>query len=153
MDVGIYSLNACRYLTGEEPADLSAFASVIDQDGRFREVEENLSWTMRFPSGIVASCNTSYGANMNGYYRVHGSQGWLEASPAFYYDGLRLRGEFGGTQIDEFNPAKDPSHFQLQAEHFSHCVQNNQEPKTPGEEGLQDMRLMTRIYHSAGIEI
>src|ERR1035441_5294434 len=57
-DVGIYSLSACRYLTGEEPDHFAAFASTVDHDGRFNEVEENVSWTMRFPSGIVASCNT-----------------------------------------------------------------------------------------------
>ena len=34
-DVGIYSLNACRYLTGEEPEHIAANASVIDHDGRF----------------------------------------------------------------------------------------------------------------------
>ena len=33
-DVGIYSLNACRYLTGEEPEHIAANASVIDQDGQ-----------------------------------------------------------------------------------------------------------------------
>ena len=40
-DVGIYSLNACRSLTGEEPEHIAAFASTIDKDGRFEEVEEN----------------------------------------------------------------------------------------------------------------
>jgi predicted dehydrogenase len=152
-DVGIYSLNACRYLTGEEPSQISVYASVIDRDGRFNQVEENVSWTMKFPSGIVASCNTTYGANMTGFYRVHGSKGWLDANPAFYYDGLRLRAEFPGTQLDELNPARDPSHFVLQAEHFSHCIQNGLEPKTPGEEGLRDMRYITEIYRSAGISI
>jgi predicted dehydrogenase len=152
-DVGIYSLNACRYLTGEEPSQIAAYASVIDHDGRFNEVEENIAWTMRFPSGIVASCNTSYGASMNGFYRVHGSKGWLDANPAFYYEGLHLRGELSGTQLDEPNPARDPAHFTLQAEHFSHCVQNGLEPKTPGEEGLRDMQYMTEIYRSAGISI
>ncbi len=73
MDVGIYSLNACRYLTGEEPSKIEGYSSTIDKDGRFAEVEENVSWTMRFPSGIVASCNTTYGGQMEGYYRVHGS--------------------------------------------------------------------------------
>ena len=93
-DVGIYSLNACRYLTGEEPDHISATASVIDHDGRFNEVEENVSWTMRFPSGIVASCNTTYGANMDGFFRVHGSKGWLEVDSAFVYEGLRLRADY-----------------------------------------------------------
>jgi predicted dehydrogenase len=152
-DVGIYSLNACRYLTGEEPADIAAYASTIDHDGRFDEVEENDAWTMKFPSGIVASCTTTYGANMEGYYRVYGSKGWLQVDQAFVYEGLRLRGNFSGTQIDELNPARDPSQFQAEADHFSHCIQNNLEPQSPGEEGLRDMQYITRIYKSAGIAI
>ncbi|MDR3727718.1 MAG: Gfo/Idh/MocA family oxidoreductase [Terracidiphilus sp.] len=152
-DVGIYSLNACRYLTGEEPHHIAAFASTIDRDGRFNEVEENVAWTMKFPSGILASCSTTYGAGMEGFYRVHGSKGWLEVDQAFSYSGLRLRAEFSGTKLDELNPARDPSHFQAEAEHFSHCIQNGLEAKSPGEEGLRDMRYITEIYRSAGISI
>jgi predicted dehydrogenase len=150
-DVGIYSLNACRYLTGEEPQHISAYASVIDKDGRFDQVEENVSWTMRFPSGIVASCSTTYGANMAGYYRVYGSKGWLQVDQAFVYEGLHLRAEYGDTHLDEPNPARDPSQFQAEAEHFSHCVQNGLEPQSPGEEGLRDMRYIAEIYRSAGV--
>lgn len=152
-DVGIYSLNACRYLTGEEPQEIAAYTSVIDHDGRFNEVEENVSWTMLFGSGVVASCTTTYGAPMEGYFRVHGSKGWLEASPAFVYEGLRLRGELSGANLDEPNPARDPSQFQAEAEHFSHCVQNGLEPQSPGEEGQRDLQYITRIYQSAGIRI
>jgi predicted dehydrogenase len=152
-DVGIYSLNACRYLTGEEPEHISAYASTIDHDGRFDQVEENVDWTMRFPSGIVASCSTTYGANMEGFFRVYGSKGWLEVENAFVYEGLHLRADFSGTKLDELNPARDPSHFTAEAEHFSHCIQNNLVPQSPGEEGLRDMRYITEIYRSAGIAI
>ena len=152
-DVGIYSLNACRYLTGEEPEHISAFASTIDRDGRFSEVEENVSWTMRFPSGIVASCLTTYGANMPGYYRVYGSKGWLQVDQAFVYEGLRLRAEWPGTTLDELNPAKDPSHFMAEAAHFSRDIQTNQEPRANGQEGLRDMQYIAQIYKSAGIKI
>jgi predicted dehydrogenase len=38
------------------------------------------SWTMRFPSGILATCNTTYGANMPGYFHVYGSKGWLRST-------------------------------------------------------------------------
>ncbi len=156
MDMGVYSLNACRYLTGEEPVDIKAFSSVIDHDGRFDTVEENVSWTMKFPSGAVASCNTTYGANMNGFYRVHGSLGWLYAEPAFGYQGLRLTAQFsdgkGGmpTVIDELNPAVDPSQFTLESEYFSNCILEDKTPKTAGEEGLLDMQYMSKIYESAG---
>ena len=152
-DVGIYCLNACRYLTGEEPEKIAAFASVIDKDGRFKQVEENVSWTMRFPSGVVASCATTYGSQMTGYFRVYGSKGVVEAQPAFNYDGNALHADLGGKIIDEPNPAKDPYQFQAEAEHFSHCVQNNLEPKTPGEEGLRDMKYIAEIYRSAGIAV
>jgi len=153
VDVGIYSLNAMRYLTDEEPQSFAAFTSVIDHDGRFATVEENLSWTMKFPSGIVAACNTTYGANTGGYFKVHGAKGWMQAEPAFNYDGLRLRAEYSGTVLDEPNAERDPYQFTAQAEHFSHCVQNGLEPKTPGEEGLRDMRYIAEIYRTAGISL
>jgi predicted dehydrogenase len=152
-DVGIYSLNACRYLTGEEPAHISAYASTIDHDGRFNEVEENDSWTMRFPSGIVASCATTYGANMAGYFKVYGSKGWLQVDQAFVYEGLHLHAQLGHDTLDEPNPARDPSQFQAEAEHFSHCVQNNLQPQSPGEEGLKDLGYIADIYRSAGIAV
>jgi predicted dehydrogenase len=149
MDVGIYSLNACRYLTGEEPAFISATCSVIDKDGRFKDVEENVSWTMKFPSGVVASCNSTYGAPMEGFYRVHGSKGVLQVDDAFIYEGLRLTASIDGRPpIDEPNPERDPAHFVREAEHFAGCILENKEPKSPGEEGLRDMKLMAEIYES-----
>jgi predicted dehydrogenase len=84
MDVGVYSLNACRYLTGEEPNSMKAVSSVIDHGGRFQEVEENLAWRMTFASGIVASCNTTYGADMPGFYRVHATRLSLCARPTIW---------------------------------------------------------------------
>jgi predicted dehydrogenase len=152
MDVGVYSLNASRYLTGEEPEILSAYSSVIDKDGRFNEVEENVGWTMRFPSGTVVSCNTTYGANMDGYYRVHGSKGVMNVENAFPYQGQHLTAAFkGGVKLDEPNPAKDPSQFTRQADYFSSCVLNKTEPKMNGEEGLKDIQYIAQIYKSCGI--
>ncbi len=90
---------------------------------------------------------------MAGYFRVYGSKGWLEVDQAFVYEGLHLRGNVSRNQIDELNPARDPSQFQAEAEHFSNCVINNHQPQSPGEEGLRDMQYITRIYKSAGLAI
>jgi predicted dehydrogenase len=150
VDVGIYSLQACRYLTGEEPVEVSATWSVIDHDGRFNEVEENLAWTMRFPSGVLASCWTSYGSNGSGNFcRAMGSRGWLEINPAFSYEGLHLRADTqGGPPIDQ--PADDPApcQFMREADHLAECILEDHEPKTPGEEGLRDQKLIEAIYRS-----
>ncbi len=154
MDVGIYSLNACRYLTGEEPAKIEAYSSVIDRDGRFDEVEENVSWTMRFPSGIVASCNTTYGAPMEGYFRVHGSKGTLHMEPAFGYQGIRLKTQIKGQEpTDEPSEQKDPEQFKVEADYFAECVANDKQPRSSGEEGLRDMRLMETIYKTSGLRM
>lgn len=151
MDVGVYSLNACRYLTGEEPATLEGYCSVVDKDTRFREVEENCSWVMKFPSGVVAACNTTYGANMPGFVRVHGSKGMIHMEPAFAYEGLHLTAKIEGEPpIDEQNTERDPYQFALEGDYFADCVFQNKDPKTSGEEGLRDMQYMAQIYKSAG---
>lgn len=154
-DVGIYVLNASRYLTGEEPVKFTAVTSTVDQDGRFSTVEENVSWTEKFPSGVVVTGSCTYGAQMPGYFKVFASKGWLEMGPAFNYDGLRLRAEYssGGrgtpnTVIDESNPEKDPLQFTREANHFSDCVLRDQTPSSPGEEGLRDMKYIEQIYAS-----
>jgi predicted dehydrogenase len=153
MDVGIYALNACRYLTGEEPKQLSATSSVSTQDGRFTEVEENLFWNMRFPSGVVATCATSYGSNCGNYFHAVGAKGWVRMDPAYSYEGNRIKAHLAnGQDIDE--PAGDPSpgQFTREAEHFSSCILEDKAPKTPGEEGLRDMRLIEAIYRSAAAD-
>jgi len=151
MDVGIYSLNASRTLTGEEPAECKGEMSTINRDGRFDEVEEHLAWTMKFPSGVLASCQTSYGVGMPGWYRVRGSKGTLEMSSAFGYQGQHLTAHINGEPaIDETSPLRDPGHFPLETDHLAECIFQDKEPKTPGEEGLRDMRLMMDIYKSCG---
>ena len=61
LDLGIYPLNAIRHITGEEPDAFTAVVSTRDKSGRFASVEQSMEWTMKFPSGIIASCGCSYG--------------------------------------------------------------------------------------------
>ena len=153
MDVGIYCLNASRYLTGEEPADIKAISSVIDHDGRFNEVEENDGWTMKFPSGIIASCNTTYGGNGMNFFKVHGSKGAIQMDPAFNYDGMHLKAELAdGQKIDQPETEHDPVDFTNEADYFATCVWNDKEPKTDGQEGLRDISLLSQIYQAAGLK-
>lgn len=152
MDVGIYSLNACRYLTGEEPVSLDGCTGVVDHDGRFNGIEENLSWSMKFPSGAVASCSTTYGANQPGFYRIHGTNGMVHVEPAFSYQGIKMKAEIHGqAPVEMEEQEKDPSQFAAEADAFAQCIWQNRQPKTSGEEGLRDMRYIDAIYKSAGL--
>jgi predicted dehydrogenase len=147
MDIGIYSLNATRYLTGEEPTRISAQVYSTPDDVRFKEVEENVNFILRFPSGVLANCTSSYGYAGANRYRVIGDKGWLDMEPATSYRGLRQKvGSWGGSQDRTF-PEK--SHFALEMDHMSECVINNRTPLTPGEEGLHDLQYITAIYEAA----
>ncbi|MBC8111812.1 MAG: Gfo/Idh/MocA family oxidoreductase, partial [Verrucomicrobia bacterium] len=44
MDVGIYAVNGCRYVTGEEPISVKATFNTKTDLEKFKEVEEALSW-------------------------------------------------------------------------------------------------------------
>ena len=56
MDIGIVSLQAARYISGEEPSEITAMAYTTPGDPRFKEVEETINFQLRFPSGILANC-------------------------------------------------------------------------------------------------
>ncbi|MDX1740152.1 MAG: Gfo/Idh/MocA family oxidoreductase, partial [Rhodothermales bacterium] len=62
MDVGIYALQAARYVTGEEPVRVTAQEYKTDPE-KFAEVDETITWQMTFPSGCAANCATTYAAS------------------------------------------------------------------------------------------
>ena len=147
MDIGIYSLNASRYLTGEEPTELNAMMYTTPGDVRFKEVEETINFQLRFPSGILANCTSSYGYSGQNRYRVVTTKGWFELEPATPYSGLRMYVHHDNVTEERVLPARD--HFALEMDHMSSCVMENQEPLTPGEEGLRDLTIMMGIYAAA----
>ena len=147
MDIGIYSLQAARYVTGEEPTEIAAMTYTTPGDVRFKEVEETINFQLRFPSGALANCTSSYGYSGQNRYRVVATKGWFELEPATGYSGLRMRVRRGNATEERDLPVRD--HFALEMDHMSECVMENKEPLTPGEEGLRDLRLMMAIYEAA----
>ena len=147
MDIGIYALNAARYLSGEEPAEVNAMMYSTPGDPRFKEVEENINFQLRFPSGVLALCSSSYGYYHQSHFRLLGTTGLLELDPATWYSGLRLRVQRGTVLEERELPVVD--HFAAEMDHLSGCVMENKEPLTPGEEGLRDVKIMMAIYEAA----
>jgi len=143
VDVGIYALQATRYLTGEEPVEVSAFASKTDPV-KFAEVDEQMNWLARFPGGIVASCAASY--NMSGLnaFRVYAERGWFGLEPAFAYGGNR-----GARSDGKPIALPEPDLFAAEMDDFARCILEGRPSKVSGEEGLKDVRIMTAIYESA----
>ncbi len=146
MDIGIYALNAVRYLSGQEPSDVSAIRYSTPDDPRFKEVEETIAFELRFKSGLVASCLSSYGFGCN-RFRVYGTRGQLESEPYWSYQGNRLWRPRGRDR--EEVQVEPVNHFASEMDHFSECVLNDKAPLTTGEEGLKDLKVMMAAYESA----
>jgi glucose-fructose oxidoreductase len=149
MDIGIYSLNAARYLTGEEPIAVNAIESTDRSDIRFKEVEDVINFQLLFPSGATANCVSAYSANVN-RYRVSGPKGWVEIDPATSYGGQAMRAQLNGqTGPREPAPTKAKSQFAGQLDHLSECILTGRDPIVGGEEGVKDLKVIEAIYRAA----
>ncbi|HUB27954.1 MAG TPA: Gfo/Idh/MocA family oxidoreductase [Tepidisphaeraceae bacterium] len=147
VDVGIYGLNATRYLTGEEPVSITAQQLDSPHDPRFTQVEEAITWTMKFPSGCMAANTTSYNVLSVNHQRVILEKGLIDMEPATGYGGIKMRVQRGHNSEEvQLTPVDQ---FQVMMDYFSDCVTNDTEPNTTGEEGLKDLRLIEAIYESA----
>lgn len=144
MDIGIYSLNALRYLSGEEPVTVKATITNPPNDDRFVDVEDTVDFQLTFPSGLVGHGTSGYswepGKNR---YEVIGSKSTLVAEPATSYwgDALKLNGEP--------LPVQANNQWAAQMDQMSQCVRNGGKVLTPGEEGLRDIKIIQAIYDSA----
>ncbi|WP_184170739.1 Gfo/Idh/MocA family protein [Sphingomonas kyeonggiensis] len=148
MDIGIYSLNAARYLAGEEPVAVSAMEFTDRSDPRFRNVEDRIDWQMRFPSGVIANCVSSYSSGHNAF-RVTGTKGWVGMEPATSYAGHQMWARTSGKTEQVMLPPPAKNQFVAQLDHLAESVLSGIPLRASGEEGLRDMRLIEAIYRSA----
>lgn len=144
-DIGIYSLNGARYLLGEEPTQVQAHY----REGSGRPgitVEEGVEWTAEFPSKAVAHCSSSYVAGAN-ELSVKGTEGDLELDPAtsYYVRNLYIESREGRQEV----VIPNTNQFAAMLDEMAAAVQEDRAPKTPGEEGLRDVRIMEAIYEAA----
>jgi glucose-fructose oxidoreductase len=141
-DMGVYSLNAARYTSGEEPVAVTARKSV-QRPYVFTQVDETMEFDLEFPSGLMATCSTSFGKNMN-LLRADAQRGWYELSPFQAYSGIQGRTS-DGLLLD----ARVAHQQALQMDNDARSIMQGTPMRVPGEEGLRDMRVVDAIFRSA----
>jgi glucose-fructose oxidoreductase len=145
-DIGIYCINAARYLLRDNPVEVIA-ASARGRDRRFSEVDEAVSAVMRFPGERLASFTCSFGAADTASYRIVGTKGDLVVEPAFEYEEalehcLTIEGrcrQQSFSRRDQFAP---------ELIYFARCVREGIEPEPGGAEGLIDTAIIEAIEES-----
>jgi glucose-fructose oxidoreductase len=145
-DIGIYCINAARYLFSDEPVE--AFAMTVKSgDPRFKEVDETTSVILRFPKERLASFTISFGSSTSGRYELVGTKGSVVLDPAYEYSSsLRQT-----VTIKDRTREKEFAHtdqFGGEIEAFSEWVLDRLEPEPSAAEGIADLRVIEAIQRS-----
>ncbi|HYO20794.1 MAG TPA: Gfo/Idh/MocA family oxidoreductase [Flavisolibacter sp.] len=139
MDVGVYCVQAVRYVTGMEPIAVTAQEGFKHDRQKFATVEESIEWQMEMPDGTIAKCTSSYAEKKN-RLRVEAENGWFELEPAYPYNDLK-----GKTSDGEMN-FPDVNQQALQMDDFALCIKEERPTPVPGEEGRKDVKILQAIY-------
>ncbi|HEX3821804.1 MAG TPA: Gfo/Idh/MocA family oxidoreductase [Candidatus Sulfotelmatobacter sp.] len=146
-DMGVYCINAARYLLRSEPSEIFA-TTANNGEKRFRNTEEMASVVMRFPDERLATFTCSFGAADVSRYSLIGTKGRLAADPAYEYaSGIKQQLTIGEKTKTKTFPKRDQ--FAAEISYFSECILKDREPEPSGLEGLADVRIVQAIYESA----
>jgi predicted dehydrogenase len=146
-DIGIYCINAARYLFQDEP--LRVFA-VTESNGekRFAEVEEMTSAILVFPHNRLACFTCSFGAADVSRYEIVGTKGSLQVDMAYEFSSaMHHTVTIGERKKLRAFPKRDQ--FGPELLYFSDCILEGKEPEPSGQEGMADVQTIDALYRSA----
>jgi predicted dehydrogenase len=146
-DIGVYCINAARYLFRDEPLEVVAFAGKNERDERFDEVEEQLGVVLKFPGDRLATFCVGFGAQEYNRLDLLGTKGCLSLDPAYSHSSaLKLEISKDGRTHGHKFPHRD----QVAPEiiYFSECIHKGREPEPSGEEGLADVHVIAAVQEA-----
>jgi len=146
-DVGVYCINAARYLFQADPYMAFAFSSK-GQDRRFTEIDEMTAATLRFPGKRLASFTCSFGAANTATYEVIGTKGTMRVVSGYEYSVPATIELKVGEKTTRRRFAKRDQ-FGPEIAYFSDCILTGRTPEPSGQEGLIDVHIVRSLYESA----
>jgi predicted dehydrogenase len=146
-DMGVYCVNAARYIFRDEPVEVFA-RQVMGGDERFQDVDEMTTAILRFPDHRFAQLTVSQAAGDIAEFRVVGTKGDIRLDPAYgYVTERKMFVTVGGSTRETTFPKSDQ--FAPELVHFSQSILDGTDPEPSGVEGLEDVRIMEAMVRSA----
>lgn len=146
-DMGVYCINAARYLFQDEPTEVIAL-SANNSESRFSQCDEMTSVMLRFPGDRMATFTSSFGAAPTSTLQIFGTKGNLRMDSAYTYQGeLKQEISVGNSKQSQSFPAGNQ--FAAEITYFSNCVLTGKDPEPSGQEGLNDVAIVRAIIQSA----
>ncbi|GAO41781.1 Gfo/Idh/MocA family protein [Flavihumibacter petaseus] len=144
MNLGVYCVQAGRYITGEEPISVTAQYGPVTYPDIFKEVEESITWQLQFPSGAICTSSSSYNCGIDRLYAA-ADEGFFELSPAISYGPFQGRTSNGPLKFPETNQQA------VQMDEIAKVILAGKRlpDHISGLEGLLDMKVLMAIYQAA----
>jgi predicted dehydrogenase len=168
IDLGVHMIDLARYLMGK-PKAISVMGSTYDLVGArsnikgiqiyksadysdYNDVEDFAVGFIKFDNGATLVVETSWAQHIKKdylYLELYGSKAGASMEPE-----LEIFTEKNDYLVDE-KPIIDPHFFDFQAmfdreiQHFVDCIENDTPCISPGEDGLELMKIIDAIYKSA----
>lgn len=141
-DMGVYPVNATRYATSMEGISVKG-RQWSERKDIYAFVDEFTEFEIQFPNGVMAYGETAFGKSSN-YLDITATDGWYRLRPFQSYTGVQ--GETSsGTQLPP-----DTHHIQArQMDMDALAIKENTLPVAPGEDGLEDIRIINAIQESS----
>ncbi len=146
LDLGCYCVSVMRLIAGEEPEQVAASALFGPQNG----VDESLTGTLRFPSGVVGCLGCALLTEFGCTYDVYGTEGRIFVPqgvvPNADAEGIiRYWREYEGEEI--LVPPADQ--WALVIEDFAQGLLDDRPPAIEPEDAVRNLRVLDRLLASA----
>jgi len=142
-DMGVYSINAIRYASGEEPVRVLKAVQSYPAGGSGDAADHTTELWLELASGKTAHGKTSFVEEMNDL-RVECREGWYELAPMQAYEGVRGRTSDG--KILDL-PIDDQQRQQMDDDALA--LLEGRQLLVPGEEGQRDIRIVEASMQAA----
>jgi D-xylose 1-dehydrogenase (NADP+, D-xylono-1,5-lactone-forming) len=139
-DVGVYAIDAVRWLVGSDPLSVSG-EIVVGRHG----VDLSAAASLSFPNDILASVTCSFVANGGGSYEVVGSEGKITVPYAFALPPNTQPKVIWPGGEEEF--PRDINQYALMLEAFSRAILDDTPAPIPDNSGTGNIAIIEALRH------
>ncbi len=144
-DVGCYSIEVIRHITGAEPIEVQAIAVMEPESGIDLSVYSHL----KLDNGLTAIFDCSFDMTGRNEYEIIGTKGTIKVPFAFRPD---VNGGIGIILVQVSGMVREEKLYgdiyRLEVEHFSSAILNNTDPAITGQSTINNMRVLDACYQS-----
>ena len=141
MDIGAHVIDLSTYLLG----DVSKVAAFVNSRTTGMDVEETATVFMQTRSGAHVIVDTSFVVPHSGaMLEIYGTKGsvFVTGGPEW-----KMKTYLNDSMREESSPYENL--YKPQVEHFSNCIDGQEEPLAPGIVGLKNIQIISAAYQAA----